>query len=248
MSWAKINRVVDAFTVAGSGPYTLDTGAAATGTLVLGGQPNDADTWRVSDGTQVVDFEFDSNSSVTQTPTLRQVVIGATTADTLNNLQAAISSADFTFNITPSTPVTGGTTVSLTHDVSGVIGNVSVVEAVNVSTNLSSTGMSGGVNPTGEAITPQRAQDERGVMSVHFSANPGAGKAGIVRLQGRLDPNLEWADIFLGVTRIQVDMGSATGPMYSLASVNIPIFPHMRVFTSDLASTNTVTISAFIIE
>lgn len=123
--------------------FEFDDAAFATGTLVLGGQPADADVWTINDGTNIVAFEFDSNSSVVETPTLRQVVIGATVNDTLNNLAAAINSAGFTFNITAGTP-TLGTTVPLTHDALGVIGNQAIVETVNVSTNLSSTGMAGG--------------------------------------------------------------------------------------------------------
>jgi len=123
--------------------FEFDTANEAAGTLVLGGQPSDADTWRISDGTNIVDFEFDNNSSVVETQTLRQVVIGATLSDTLNNLQAAINNAAFTFNITADNP-TLGTTVAITNDNVGVAGNVAIVEQVNVSTNLSSTGMLGG--------------------------------------------------------------------------------------------------------
>lgn len=123
--------------------FEFDAAAEAAGTLVLGGQPSDGDTWRVSDGTNQVDFEFDSNSSVTQSQTLRQVIIGATLSDTLNALQAAINSALFTFNITADAP-TLGTTVAITNDNTGVAGNVAIIEQVNVSTNLSSTGMTGG--------------------------------------------------------------------------------------------------------
>jgi hypothetical protein len=136
--------------------FEYDTAAEATGTLVLGGQPLDGDTWRVSDGTNIVDFEFDDNSSVIENQTLRQVVIGASLNDTLNNLQAAINNAAFTFNITASNP-TLGTTVPLTNDNVGVAGNVGIIEQVNVSTNLSSTGMSGGDDLTaGGGNTPVR--------------------------------------------------------------------------------------------
>lgn len=124
--------------------FEFDDAAFATGTLtIIGGQPTDGDTFRVSDGTVVVDFEFDSDSSVVETPTLRQVVIGATVTDTLNNLQAAINNVGFTFGVTAGNP-TGGDTVPLTNDVLGVAGNVAISEPVNVSTFLGSTGMAGG--------------------------------------------------------------------------------------------------------
>lgn len=123
--------------------FEYDTAAYATGTLVLAGQPADADTFVVSDGSVAVTFEFDSDSSVVEGPTLRQVVIGATVGDTLTNLQNAINNAGFTFAITAGAP-TGGDTVPLTNDNLGTAGNQAITEPVNVSGNLSSTGMLGG--------------------------------------------------------------------------------------------------------
>lgn len=123
--------------------FEYDTAAAATGTLVLGGQPADGDEFVISDGSIAVTFEFDSDASVTESPTLRRVVIGATLGDTLTNLQNAINSSAFTFAITAGAP-TGGDTVPLTNDNLGIAGNQAITEPVNVSTNLSSTGMSGG--------------------------------------------------------------------------------------------------------
>ena len=122
--------------------FEYDTAAAATGELILGGQPNDGDTWRIGDGTQTVDFEFDNNASVVESNVLRQVVIGATLNDTLTNLLNAVNNVAFPFNITAGN--LQADRIDLTHDSLGVIGNVPIVEQVNVSTNLSSTGMAGG--------------------------------------------------------------------------------------------------------
>lgn len=124
----------------------------ATGTLVLGGQPTDADKYVISDGTTAVTFEFDSNSSVVETPTLRKVVIGGSVATTLTNLQTAINAAP-TFNVTATT-ITLGTTVNLRNDAAGVAGNVAITQPTNVSTFLSSTGMTGGIyTPSGTATS-----------------------------------------------------------------------------------------------
>lgn len=70
--------------------------AFASGVIKLlnGAQPADANTIVLNDGTNpAVTFEFDSNSSVSQTATLRQVVIGANAYATLQNLVTAINAA-----------------------------------------------------------------------------------------------------------------------------------------------------------
>jgi hypothetical protein len=143
-------RVSDGTVVA---DFEFDTGAiASTGTLVLGGQPDDADEWILDDGVNpAVTFEFDDNASVVETSTLRQVVIGLTVADTLDNLQAAVNAAP-ALDITADAP-TGGDTVPLTNDAAGTAGDVAIVENVNVSTNLSSTGMAGGADAVVETPT-----------------------------------------------------------------------------------------------
>lgn len=93
----------------------------ASGSLKLIGsaQPLDGDQVIISDGTTVVTFEFDSNASVVQTPTLRQVVIGADSYATLAALIVAINAAAFnvssvssvvskTFEFDNNAVVTGG--------------------------------------------------------------------------------------------------------------------------------------------
>lgn len=122
--------------------FEYDVAAAATGELILAGQPDDGDQWTVGDGTQSVIFEFDNDSSVVETNTLRQVVIGASLNDTLTNLLNAVNNGGFPFNITAGN--LQADRIDLTHDALGVIGNVGIVETTNGSGNLSSTGMAGG--------------------------------------------------------------------------------------------------------
>lgn len=134
----------------GTGDYTLalGTGKASTGTVTLSGQPTDGNTVVIDDGPNAaVTFEFDNNGSVTPTNTLRQVVIGATLAETMANLVAAINAApvlnviaDPTFKQGPG----GGanSTVYLHNDNAGTAGNVTIT---SVGAVITSTGMSGGM-------------------------------------------------------------------------------------------------------
>jgi hypothetical protein len=166
--------------------FEFDDALEASGTLVIsGGQPTDGDTFRVSDGTNQVDFEFDNDSSVTQSQSLRQVVIGATLSDTLNNLQAAINSALFTFDITADAP-TLGTTVAITNDNPGVAGNVAVIELVNVSTFLSSTGMTGGNDLTagGGNIAVRIGADAEGSLDALIAAITNAPLLAVTATKG----------------------------------------------------------------
>jgi flagellar hook protein FlgE len=61
--------------------------------FTFGGQPADGDSLVING----ITYEFDSNASVVETATLRQVVIGATTSATLTNLETAIETADASF-------------------------------------------------------------------------------------------------------------------------------------------------------
>ncbi len=133
----------------------LSTRVRATGTLVLGGQPDDGDAFLISDGTTAVRFEFDSNASVVNSSTLRGVTIGVDVAATLANLLTAINAAP-TFTVT-ALSVTLGTTVNLQNDADGTAANVSITEPTNVSGFLSDTGMSGGsytATGTGTSLVP----------------------------------------------------------------------------------------------
>ncbi|MEQ8318616.1 MAG: flagellar hook-basal body complex protein [Rhodospirillales bacterium] len=61
--------------------------------FTFGGQPADGDSVVING----ITYEFDSNASVVETATLRQVVIGGTTSATLSNLETAIETADASF-------------------------------------------------------------------------------------------------------------------------------------------------------
>lgn len=69
--------------------------ARATGQITLpSAQPADGNTVVINDGVNpAVTFEFDSNASVSQTSTLRQVVIGSDVYATMANLISAINAA-----------------------------------------------------------------------------------------------------------------------------------------------------------
>ena len=120
--------------------YEFDAATFASGTVDFTGQPTDAETIQLNDGVNpAVTFEFDSDSSVVQSSTLRQVVIGGSTAATVTNLINAINGAP-TLGITAAPGV--GTQVLVTNDVAGTAGNQAIVDAA---TNLTVTGMTGGL-------------------------------------------------------------------------------------------------------
>lgn len=105
-------------------------GVAATGTLTTnaGGATNDGDTFVLDDGVNpAVTFEFDSNASVTESPTLRQVVFtGGDTADQIRDaIITAVTNAP-TLDITAANG--GAATVSLTNDRTGTLGNVTITQ------------------------------------------------------------------------------------------------------------------------
>ena len=119
----------------------VEVGLHATGSITFTGLPNDGGKIRLSDGVNpAVDFEFDNNSSVVQTNTLRQVVIGATAALTNAALITAINAA-------PALAITAtlgtGTVTNLTNDNVGTAGNIAITEPSAVA-NVTETGMSGG--------------------------------------------------------------------------------------------------------
>lgn len=121
--------------------YEFDAAVAATGTIDFTGQPVDGDTLQLNDGVNpAVTFEFDSDASVVESATLRQVVIGGSTAATVTNLINAINSAP-TLGITAAPGV--GDQVLVTNDVPGAAGNQAIVDAT---TNVTVTGLAGGAN------------------------------------------------------------------------------------------------------
>jgi hypothetical protein len=128
---------------------TLGT-LAATGsiTTVAGGSLVDGtDTFVIDDGINAaVTFEFDSDSSVVETATLRAVPF--TGGDTADQVRDAIITA--ITNSVLLTPSNGGAgLVSLTHDVLGIVGNQTITENV-ANAGFLVSGMSGG---TGTSCT-----------------------------------------------------------------------------------------------
>ena len=77
--------------MAGGSPTAVATGSVK---FLASGQPADGNTVVISDGTNpAVTFEFDSNASVVETSTLRQVVIGADAYATMAALITKINAA-----------------------------------------------------------------------------------------------------------------------------------------------------------
>ena len=101
-----------------------DAVAATTQVELTGAvQPADAATLILDDQTNpAVTFEFDSDSSVSETDTLRQVVIGANATETMANLLAAINNAP-TLDITANDITTGDPEIELTAGQPGTVGN-----------------------------------------------------------------------------------------------------------------------------
>lgn len=117
-----------------------DAALAATGSVVFNSQPADTDNLVLNDGTNpAVTFEFDNNSSVSETGTLRQVVIGATAAATAVNLQQAIDNAP----VLGITATVNSSTVSLVNDTVGTAGNVAITKT-DPGSSMTVTGMAGG--------------------------------------------------------------------------------------------------------
>ena len=76
--------------------YTVEKTAPANRDFhqfTFGGQPPDGDTVVING----ITYEFDSDTSVVETPTLRQVVIGGDIGVTLTNLETAIETIDAAF-------------------------------------------------------------------------------------------------------------------------------------------------------
>ncbi|MCP3917928.1 MAG: hypothetical protein GY711_20465 [bacterium] len=114
------------------------------GTIAISGQPNDTDSVTLNDGVTGETFEFDSNATATGT----SVTIGATAADTMNNLLTTINLS--AINITA---FAGGaaTDIVVVNDSTGVAGNVAITN-VDTAAVQTVTGMTGG-GVAGGAIT-----------------------------------------------------------------------------------------------
>jgi hypothetical protein len=105
--------------------------------------PADGETFVLDDGINAaVTFEFDTNSSVTQTDTLRQVDISAAADD--DDVKTAIISAVTGAPTLDITATSGGTgIVTLTNDTYGTVGNVTITETVT-DAKFAVSGMSSG--------------------------------------------------------------------------------------------------------
>lgn len=145
--------------------------APARGKIVLTAQPADGNTVVINDGVNpAVTFEFDSNSSVVQTGTLRQVVIGGNISVTISNLSAAINAVAGTLAITAN--VGPLSSVLLTNDVGGVSGNVVLVKVGAAIYVEGMTGGGGTVGVTGGAVSvPRGATVEESVINLVSAIN-----------------------------------------------------------------------------
>jgi len=125
----------------------------ATGTIELAAQPADGDTITIGDGIETETFEFDSDYHV-GTGNI-DVTIGATAAETLENLRVLIESH---LTITAITATgTSNPTLNLTNDTPGTGGNQTITKS---GANISVAGMVGGADtPEWEIVDYRRDQD-----------------------------------------------------------------------------------------
>jgi hypothetical protein len=138
-----------------------DLGERATGTIKFLGNPSDTNTVVLNDGVNpAITFEFDNDSSVTPTGTLKQVVIGATPYVTMTNLLAQINAVIGTLEISGSDNVPSVTfefdnTSTYTHGNIPVLINAS--SALSTMTNLisaiSTYGSAAGVTASNTTVT-----------------------------------------------------------------------------------------------
>jgi hypothetical protein len=112
-------------------------GVAATGSLTITGDPVDAETFALSDGTNTDTYEWESAGGVTG----GNIAIAITTGN--NNAMATSAAAAIVSGTVLITPVAATNAVNLTNDATGVAGNVTITGTV---TNVSFVGMAGGVD------------------------------------------------------------------------------------------------------
>jgi hypothetical protein len=135
-----------ALTVNGRAVGSIDCDSAAAAVT-----PVDSETVVLNDGVNpAVTFEFDTNGSVVESATLRQVDISAAADE--DDVKAALISA---INNAPTLDISasdgGAGIVSLINDTPGAAGNVAITETV-ASANFAVTGMSGGTANGGQRI------------------------------------------------------------------------------------------------
>lgn len=198
----------------------MNDSVAATGTIttVAGGSLVDGETFTLEDTLgNVVVFEFDDNASVSESPTLRQVVFGGgDSADTVRDtiITAITGSA---LEITASDG--GAATVSLVQDNKTTSGNNAILETV-ANTGFVVAGFTGGTEP--ETVTLTTADGtvvvfefdeqgdgvEAGNIQVDISGDT-SGPDIAVTLGGVLDANGFVTDVSTNVVTVtQVDPGT----------------------------------------
>ena len=121
---------------------------AATGNVDLTSQPNDGDTVVLDDGINPpVTYEFDNNASVTESPTLQQVVIGGTAALTITNFISKVNTPAAGAVMGMSAAEGAADSADLTNTIAnlGVRGNVAITEST-AGVRITVTGMSGGTS------------------------------------------------------------------------------------------------------
>lgn len=111
----------------------------ATGTLEFTANPVDTDTVTVDDGTIAVIFEFDNTGAVTVGNVA--VPLGATAADSRNNLLQAVNAVTQLLVEAEGADISGNPGILLTHLVAGVGGNNALAET---SGGITAVGMAGG--------------------------------------------------------------------------------------------------------
>ena len=152
-----------------------DPGVAATGRVAFASIPQDGDSVTISDGTNVVTFEFDSGDGVTG-GSVSVAIDLASVANTAGNLLAAVNSDAFDVTAT-----VGGTSeaVNLANDSVGLAGNTTIIE-VDSGDVIDLVGMAGGVDPgtatfTATASTATAASGSPFQADVTFGVQPAAG-------------------------------------------------------------------------
>ncbi|MDE0913896.1 MAG: hypothetical protein OSB57_01810 [Planctomycetota bacterium] len=156
--------------------------AYATGTITFGGQPNNADTLVINDGTTTITYNFDGGTTVADDANNQNVVIGGSANATCTALHAKITTpVNTTINIT-SVDNTGS--LSLTHDQYSD-GSVprdtnQAIDSSNA-TNVTDAGMTGGKRTyvSGDVVSNTHSGVEKGyVCIVAHDATAGVDQPG----------------------------------------------------------------------
>lgn len=149
-------------------------GVAATGSVTFTGIPVDEDRVTISDGTNVVIFEFDDDTSITGDVSVS--IDTGSAAGNAANLITAVNGVVTTFNVTASAGVPAEV-VDLTNDSVGLAGNTTITEADSGNV-INLVGMAGGVDPgifTATASTATAASGSPFQADVTFGVQPAAG-------------------------------------------------------------------------